>query len=807
MKNSIKLWAITSLSIFLLSPLQGASDQTLGIVGGVVSSGFYSALTSSSTNPELVTGLPSSHGKITAVAINGSGQAAIAGSYNTHTPFASLVSKDGAATPITFPTTTYQNGEIHSIAIHESGSGVFGGYMEVSNAPPSYQFACKFDTTSGNATQLTGGTGAPIHKGKIESVAINWQNTAIIGGSKAAANGTTLLFASIVSNGISTSITGLPNTTSGMASSILSVAINGSGYGIIGGYDVDNAYAALVSNSTSTPTTTPLTGSKFSGNVQAGQISSVAINENGNALIGGKFHDIYAATVNLQGVATELQQGSGYPASEGNINSVGLNSSEAGVIGGYTGGSQGPHSKYPYVALVLPNGEAKPLNSGSSFPSGSGQIHSVAISESGVSLIGGEIAGAAYLALLSPSGDLTSLGNFTNSPGSIQAVALQDESDHPHHHNDPNHHHHNDPNHHHNDPSHHHHNHPSHHHHHHHSGSFIDPTSFGPGNSFADPILSLSTTVLRNRLNHLSQSEGVQQGTLSYVLSSTDKIYRRSSGSRPNYSLWLSPFGFYTEHKTDAFPSYQDRAIGAMLGFDCSSSEGRTLGGGVAFSYQDIDDSKHHGNATSHQELATLYGKWETSLLTVDGALWGGLYQLQNCRTTLGFIPSESSIHGGLLAPHIGVSKPFAFSSFQVAPYLSVDWVNNWQGEVREFGISGLNLRIAPHFVSLIRSEAGMLFAQRIECKSGLIQLQEGLSFVNKKPLNARRVSTYYVGSISTFDLQLFDDKIQNLGSLQLSTSFTPKCSQIPALNLSYQGEWGKGQSSNRLTAEITQRF
>ena len=244
-----------------------------------------------------------------------------------------------------------------------------------------------------------------------------------------------------------------------------------------------------------------------------------------------------------------------------------------------------------------------------------------------------------------------------------------------------------------------------------------------------------------------------------------------------------------------------------MLGFDCSSSEGRTLGGGIAFAYQDIDASQNRGNATSHQELATLYGKWETSLFNVDGALWGGLYQLQNCRKTLGFIPSDSSIRGGLLAPHIGMSIPFTFSSFQVAPYLSLDWVNNWQGEVREFGVSGLNLRIDPHFVSLIRSEAGMLFAQRIKCKSGLFQLQEGLSFVNKKPLNARRVSATYIGSLSTFDLQLFDNKTQNLGSLELSASFTPKHSRIPALNLSYQGEWNQNELTHLLAIQVKKRF
>ena len=265
--------------------------------------------------------------------------------------------------------------------------------------------------------------------------------------------------------------------------------------------------------------------------------------------------------------------------------------------------------------------------------------------------------------------------------------------------------------------------------------------------------------------------------------------------------------GNYSKSDRRPFPEFKDHSMGVFAGLDYSGFKNAIIGGGLAYSYQDLDFIKNKGKATIHQELASLYGSWNGAVVSVEASLIGGVYTLHNTRKTLGFIPSQATVRGGLFSPHLAILKPFSLSLTEITPILSFDWVNNWQGKVTEHGDAGLNLRIKPHFVSLLRSEIGAILSQKSECDYGVFRFQEGFSFVNKSTFNARKVSTFYLGSISTFDLQLFDDKTQNLGSLQLSAAFLPFKSSIPILSLNYQGEWGKGQSSNRLIAEVKQRF
>jgi len=341
--------------------------------------------------------------------------------------------------------------------------------------------------------------------------------------------------------------------------------------------------------------------------------------------------------------------------------------------------------------------------------------------------------------------------------------------------------------------------------------ALIDPKSFGPGNTYADPLFALSTLILRNHLSQIhdhSLNPLQNKENLSFVADASDKVYPCPKPNKSNFALWVSPFGLYAHYKKEgSFPSLRDRSIGGILGFDYNGWDNGMIGGGVAYAFQDIHYSERMGKAKAHQELATFYGAWYGSFMTIEGALWGGIYQLHNHRKTLGFIPSKSSIHGGLFSPHISLQKPFSLSTTTITPFVSLDWVNNWQGKVSEKGKSGFNLRLDSHYVSLLRSEIGVRLSQQHKTKHGVLKLEEGVSYVNKTPFNAKKASTYYVGSISSFNVQLFSNQVQNLGSLYLGSSFTPHKIAIPLIALNYQGEWGKKQISNTLALEMKQRF
>lgn len=140
-----------------------------------------------------------------------------------------------------------------------------------------------------------------------------------------------------------------------------------------------------------------------------GIIYSTAINSNGTGIIGRRdtAGPIYTALVPPQGNPLVLLVFSDPIASGGVINSVSINDSGDGLIGG-----QGFHEAQPaYVASVSPSGVLTPLTLTGGVAE-HGTIFSVAINSSGTGIVGGrDLVGSqpAYAALTSSSGTLTPL--------------------------------------------------------------------------------------------------------------------------------------------------------------------------------------------------------------------------------------------------------------------------------------------------------------------------------------------------------------------------------------------------------------
>ena len=737
------------IALTTIFQVQALSVFGTAIIGGYDSaSNPYAGFVSPSGEVSAVTGL-SPTGQFRSIAINDSG-AAIAGGYNTGpiTPYAAIISPSGVASTITGALPT-GGGQILSVAISSSGTGIIGGQDTGSTAPYA-----ALVSPSGVASIITGAV--PTGTGEIYTVAINSSDLAIIGGIDSIF---ALPYAALVSpSGVASAITGAVPTGAGQ---VLAVAINDSGMAIMGGRNIPpSPYAALVSSSGVASAVTGLPG--------GGKILAVAINPLNAGIIGGYDggFDPYAAFVSPSGVASIL---TGLPAS-GRIYTVAINPSGAGIIGGEVGPD-------PYVVLVSPSGITSGLTGETPIGGGGGVIDSVAISSSGVAIIGGldNNANDLYAALVSPSGVATKLtGAIPTGPGGeILSVAMIDSGD----------------------------------------GAFfsmIDPQSFGPGNTFADPIFALSTAVLESHLKRLP--EGEPSNTTANLTADAQDIIRPAPSCQeaPTYVLWASPFGLYAHHKKgDSFPDLRDRSVGGIIGFDYLGWEGFVLGGGGAYAYQNIGYSNNFGKARVNQEFLTLYGAWHQKHIAIQGALWGGLYQMHNTRKTLGFISSTSHVNGWLFSPHVEISFPFTYKNKPVTiePFVMFDWVNNWQGSVKESGKSGFNIRIDRHYVSLLRSEVGLHLLQSCQLKGGDLTFEESFSYVNKTPFNTKRMSTYYVGSISTFNLQMFSNRTVNLGAVRFNARFTPCSLKPPYVYLTYQGEFGSNLLSHTVALEVGKRF
>lgn len=229
----------------------------------------------------------------------------------------------------------------------------------------------------------------------------------------------------------------------------------------------------------------------------------------------------------------------------------------------------------------------------------------------------------------------------------------------------------------------------------------------------------------------------------------------------------------------------------------------------LLYAYNHVHYSEGAGKARTHNEFLTLYGSWNREHLFLHAALWGGFYQLKNDRTFLKKITSKANIDGWLLVPHMEIGTPFKPMGewFVVESFAMVDWASNWQGKVREHGSSGLNLKIGRTYTSLLRTEAGLRFFESIHYQWGDWILEQKGSYVNKVPFHTNRQSTAFVASASSFSIEVFSNKTQNLGVVQLGSHFIPCSKKYPYGALNYQGEFGSSFQSHLASIEIGKYF
>ncbi|WP_420422091.1 autotransporter domain-containing protein [Simkania sp.] len=677
------------------------------------------------------------------------GQFILIGGDSGEPGYAAQVSPKGVAKSITGSALT-GDGLIYSVALNNSGIGIIGGYTEA-NVP-----YVALVSPSGVASKISGAD-APTGNGEILGVAINHSGVGIVGGSDS--NGP---YAALVSSsGVASKVSGADAPTG--IGLIKSVSINDAGLGIIGGRENDNntPYAALVSPS---GIATKVSGADAP--TGKGSILSVSINDAGLGIIGGNTETTapYAALVSPSGIATKVS-GADAPSGLGVIFGTDINDTGMGIIGGadFTNNSG-------YAALVSPSGVATKLSGEFSQPGGSGLIQTVAISDAGIGVIGGnDDNNRDYAALVSPTGVVTTITGI-DAQGFINSVAIIDSA---------------------------------------------TPKSWGPGNTYPNALFALSTQLVpshsempRKRESGTPKSMAQEVGLL---VDATDDI----RGNFPcqddtNYALWFAPFGAYAHNKKEQkFPSMTNWIGGGMLGFDYRGLQNTIIGVGAAYAFNRVNYSDSVGHARFHQEFLTLYGSWGQGNILIDAALWGGFYQMHNKRKTLNQIHSRAHVNGWLLSPHLGISTPFYAIRdwFVIAPFVMFDWASNWQGKVRETGASGLNLRIARDYTSMLRSEGGLRFYETLTYNWGNLTFEEKVSYVNKKPFNTGSESAYFAGSPSTFGVEVFPGKTQNLGVVRLSSQFMPCKSKYPFGSISYQGEFGSMFQSHVLIFEIGGRF
>ena len=602
-------------------------------------------------------------------------------------------------------TLTWSSDNITSAAINQMGNGIIG------------------DDAADAALVASDGTVTQISLMSVEmlnSVAINDDGVGLIGG-----EGSALPYAAFVVDGTATQISGTPSMTGGQ---LLSVALNSSGNGIIGGLLVGtSSYGALVfANGDPLIALSPLPSTAYA------QLSGVAINDLGLGLVGGVdgYGNAFAGYAATDGTVTPLFES----PFAGSIQSVSINSSGTGLIGGADNDDL-------YAAFVQQDGTVTPLFSDPI----AGGISSVAINDAGVGLIGGQLGTTeGYAALVAPNGTLTSLD--VSETSIINSVALGNLT------------------------------------------SSVTPQSIGPFLSTVYTQLAAisaleSRFIQRNRIwnqargSEVAENELLVCNDMELALGSAPK--KRNPPPLLNQNaIWVAPFGDYVHLKAQgAIPNYTNAVSGALIGYDYQFSNalvGASLG--YAFNYVHYSNSLGHGKV--QEEMANIYGSYFQDHFRCNAALWGGIYQFWNTRHTLSIITSEAMTHGWILSPHIELATPWAIDQNQryfVEPFAMFDWVNSWQNHFTESGAAGFNLNMGHHYGSLLQSEVGLRFYQQFPYGWGNFNLEEKASYVNQAPFQFNSVTTSFVGATSTFPIAVASTKVENLAALQLVGSFVPQ--------------------------------
>ena len=380
----------------------------------------YSWTTGDAEATQITTPLPTgyTYANISSVAINAAGNAVMVGwarnaDFTAHILLAySWTNGDTAATRITFPALPagYEKGVLRSVAINDDGNAVMGG--EAENDDFTAQILLAYSWTNGDtaATRITMPFPTGYTNGEIDSVAINDDGNAVIVGQAWKIDidfpvAYIPLAYSWTGAAAATQITtDLP--AEGPAGGLSSVAINAAGKAVMVGWAVDDAgkvstkrFPLVYSWTAGEAKATRITAALPAGDAK-GSLTSVAINADGNAVMGGvtaKFR--YGASpreplaYSLALGATEATQITVEPPAESTgvlLVSVAIDTAGNAVMAGHADITISGSTKTIPLAYSWNTGDASAIETPPPYPEYPiGYLYSVAITADGKAIMGG----------------------------------------------------------------------------------------------------------------------------------------------------------------------------------------------------------------------------------------------------------------------------------------------------------------------------------------------------------------------------------------------------------------------------------
>lgn len=270
------------------------------------------------------------------------------------------------------------------------------------------------------------------------------------------------------------------------------------------------------------------------------------------------------------------------------------------------------------------------------------------------------------------------------------------------------------------------------------------------------------------------------------------------------FTIWITPYGEYA--KTPTFNLGVGAAIG---GIEYTTGKKNVVGFGLAYVYTHVHKNAGHGKV--NQGFLTLYGTMNAPKWYFDLGIWGGYYNTFNQRK-ISEETAKSSTNGWQMAPHFEVGydgyweREGDLNWFGIEPFLSGDWVVNWEHGFREHGAGSFDIRQKGRFCSEVRAETGLRLYQIATCNWGRVVFREKTSYAYQKTFHTGSIRASLIGSPGSFTVNSLTGA-QNLGVIELSMLFIHHDPEKPYVDLRYQGEFGAKYQSHQVMLELGANF
>ncbi len=296
----------------------------------------------------------------------------------------------------------------------------------------------------------------------------------------------------------------------------------------------------------------------------------------------------------------------------------------------------------------------------------------------------------------------------------------------------------------------------------------------------------------------------------------TPETPEESGCDRDPFTIWLTPFGEYAAEKSQhQTPAFNLGVGGAVGGIEFTTETSDVVGFGLAYIYTHVHENSQAGKGKVSQGFLTLYGTLNASEWYFDLGAWGGYYDTFNQRR-IAFSgikeTAKSNTHGWQLAPHFEVGYDGFWwcedelNWFGIEPFLSGDWVANWEHSLREHGAGSFNMGQKGRFCSEVRGETGIRFHEIVMFDWGRIVFREKASYAYQKTFHTGSLNAFLIGSPGSLSVNTLTGA-QNLGVVEFSMLFIHEQPEKPYVDLRYQGEFGSKYQSHQVMLELGTNF